>query len=352
MNSKYMSDEPALRFRAEPVRRAMSALVAVALAFALAACGSAPSRGPAGGDPAARDGATPAPVAAPAARRGGGYYKDDGPDDTPPPGLDRIADAQPRAEPMHRFANRPYNVFGQNYVPATERRPFRERGMASWYGRRFHGKPTSSGEPYDMYAMTAAHPTLPIPSYVRVTHVASGRTVVLRVNDRGPFHPGRIIDLSYAAAHRLGYVNAGSAMVEVEAILADEVDMVAAALPVPPLRGRTPVSAPAAASAARAATAGAGAAPAAAAAPDPATSGSAERGVFLQLGVFSSVANAEDFRGMVREELAMLADRLELRDEGGRFRLQLGPYANTEEARAEAERIAQVLKLRPFVVLR
>jgi rare lipoprotein A len=350
MNSMDTSDEMTIFSRAAPLRRAIPVLAAAVLALALAACGSAPSRGPAGAEPAARDGAEPPQVSAPAARRGGGYYKDDGPDDTPPSDLDRIPDAQPRLEPIHRYANRPYNVFGRDYVPATERLPFRERGMASWYGRRFHGKPTASGEPYDMYAMTAAHPTLPIPSYVRVTNVANGRSVVLRVNDRGPFHPGRIIDLSYAAAHRLGYVNAGSVRVEVEAILPDEVDMVAAARPVPPLRGRTPavVDAPTAS----AAPTGAPASPAAAAEPDPTVVGSAERGVFLQLGAFSSAANAEDFRGMVREELAMLADRLELRDEGGRFQLQLGPYATTDEARAEAERIAQVLKLRPFVVLR
>jgi rare lipoprotein A len=97
--------------------------------------------------------------------------------------------------------------------------PYRQRGLASWYGRKFHGKPTSSGERYDMYAMTAAHTILPIPSYVRVTNLSNGRSVVVRVNDRGPFHPDRIIDLSYAAAYKLGYVNAGSTRVEVEAIL-------------------------------------------------------------------------------------------------------------------------------------
>ena len=328
------------------VRRMRFALGAAAVALALAGCGSTPSRGPAGADTGAavRDGAqTPAG----AARRGGGYYKDDGPDANPPSDLDRVPDAEPRDEPLHRFANRPYSVLGRGYVPATERRPFLQRGVASWYGRRFHGKPTSSGEPYDMYAMSAAHPTLPIPSYVRVTHVGNGRSVVVRVNDRGPFHSERIIDLSYTAAHRLGYVNAGSALVEVEAILPDEVDMVAAARPVPPLPGRTAAQVDPAAGAASPVAPQVSAASGAVA---PTTPG--ERGVFLQLGAFSSAASAEDFRGMVREELAMLADRLELRDEGGRFRLQLGPFASADEARVEAERIAAVLKLRPFVVLR
>jgi rare lipoprotein A len=147
----------------------------------------------------------------------GGYYKDDGPGDRVPAG--NIPDAVPRLEPLHRFANRPYEVFGKSYVPHAALQPFRQRGAASWYGKRFHGAKTSSGEAYDMYRMTAAHPTLAIPSYARVTNLANGRSVVVRINDRGPFHGGRIIDLSYAAATRLGYVQAGSAQVEVESIV-------------------------------------------------------------------------------------------------------------------------------------
>jgi rare lipoprotein A len=147
----------------------------------------------------------------------GGYYKDDGPGERAPPSS--TPDAVPRLEPLHRFANRPYEVFGKSYVPHTALQPFRQRGAASWYGKRFHGNRTSSGEAYDMYKMTAAHPTLAIPSYARVTNLANGKSVVVRVNDRGPFHAGRIIDLSYAAAARLGYLQAGSAQVEVESIV-------------------------------------------------------------------------------------------------------------------------------------
>ena len=154
-----------------------------------------------------------------APERKGAYYKDDGPGDKVPADLSKVPDAQPRAEPLHRFANRPYQVFGKEYVPLASVQPFRQRGMASWYGRRFHGQKTASGEIYDMYAMTAAHPTLPIPSYARVTHVRSGRSVVVRINDRGPFHAGRIIDLSYAAAHKLGFTQLGSSEVEVESIV-------------------------------------------------------------------------------------------------------------------------------------
>ncbi len=149
----------------------------------------------------------------------GGYYKDDGPHERPPANLDRVADAVPRSEPLHKYANRPYSALGKQYVPMTSLQPFRQRGLASWYGKRYHGRKTSSGEVYDMYQMTAAHPTLPIPSYARVTSTKNGKSVVVRINDRGPFRSGRVIDLSYVAAHKLGYIQAGEAMVEVESIV-------------------------------------------------------------------------------------------------------------------------------------
>ena len=149
----------------------------------------------------------------------GGYYKDDGPGARPPGNLSSIPDAKPRSEPLNRAANRPYEVFGRKYVPLTSVQAFRQRGVASWYGKRFHGQKTSSGETYDMYAMTAAHPTLPIPSYARVTSVKTGRQVVVRINDRGPFHGGRVIDLSYAAAYRLGLIDSGSGEVEIQSIV-------------------------------------------------------------------------------------------------------------------------------------
>ena len=167
--------------------------LALALAIALAACSASPKKG--------------------------GYYKDDGPGATAPSNLASIPDARPRSEPLHKFANRPYEVFGKKYVPLASVQPFRQRGMASWYGKRFHGQKTASGEPYDMYAMSAAHPTLPIPSYARVTSVRTGRQVVVRINDRGPFHSNRAIDLSYAAAYRLGLIGTGSGEVEIEAIV-------------------------------------------------------------------------------------------------------------------------------------
>jgi len=186
------------------------------LALTLAACGSAPPRdAPSAGSP----------------QRGGGYYQDDGPGDAIPTNLAEVPDAVPRGEPLSRFANRPYEVFGRQYVPLTEVRTFEQRGVASWYGKKFHGQRTSSGESYDMYAMTAAHPTLPIPSYAQVTNLQNGRSVVVRINDRGPFLRDRVIDLSYVGAWKLGYIQSGHAQVEVRAIVPGESRVVAVAQP-------------------------------------------------------------------------------------------------------------------------
>jgi rare lipoprotein A len=230
----------------------------------------------------------------------GAYYKDDGPGANPPAHLASIPDAVPREEPLHRFANRPYQALGRTYTPLTALADFRQRGTGSWYGRRYHGSKTSSGEVYDMYAMSAAHPTLPIPSYARVTNLANGKSVVVRINDRGPFLHDRIIDLSYAAAWKLGYVDAGSAMVEVQSI-------------VPGLLGKA---------------------------------------IVLQLGAFSSREAAESFRARAALQLAWLTDEISLVGAGSLYRLQLGPYATPSAARAVADRIQAELDLKPVLVER
>ncbi|CAN5726756.1 hypothetical protein BH11PSE8_BH11PSE8_05830 [soil metagenome] len=147
----------------------------------------------------------------------------DGPEANPPAGLEGVQDAEPVVEPIRLGGpNKPYEVFGQQYVPITLDRPFAERGLASWYGRKFQGKPTSSGELYNMYAMTAAHPTLPIPSYARIRNPANGREVVVRINDRGPFHSRRIVDLSYTAALKLDILR-GVTPVELERITFEDI---------------------------------------------------------------------------------------------------------------------------------
>lgn len=148
----------------------------------------------------------------------GGYYLDDGPEANPPSNLDDVPDAVPKVEAINPNNSKPYVALGETYTPMKEVQPYKQRGVASWYGKRFNGKKTASGEPYDMYAMTAAHPTLPIPSYVKVTNLKNNRSVIVRVNDRGPFKHTRIIDLSYAAAHKLRMLSQGSTQVEVEVV--------------------------------------------------------------------------------------------------------------------------------------
>lgn len=277
-----------------------------------------------------------------------------------PPDLSSVSDAVPRAEPRSRYGNpASYEVFGQTYHVMDSAQGYVERGVASWYGTKFHGRRTSSGEPYDMYAMTAAHTRLPLPTYVRVTNLSNRRSVVVRVNDRGPFLRGRVIDLSYTAAYKLGYVNVGSAQVEVEQILPDEAPLVAGARPVPPLPARGNegvVAAEAPALAPRALAPLASAAPAAARAAGAAgiapPIASASGGIFLQLGAFASYANAEGFRDAVQTQAASLAERFEVFTDGERFRLHAGPYDSVAAARSAAERMASLLKLKPLVVVR
>lgn len=325
-----------------------------------------------------RESSTTAPrpqTEATAPARGGGYYKDDGPGDNPPD-LSGLADAEPKSEPLHRFANNPYNVFGIAYTPLRAIEPYRQRGLGSWYGRKFHGQRTSSGETYDMYGMTAAHPTLPIPSYARVTNVGNGRSVIVRVNDRGPFHPGRVIDLSYAAAWKLGYVNSGSTAVELELITPGQMPLLAArrspatsaAAPAVVAERRAPPTPPPAPSAAApisppgpvvvqttaiAAVEQPQAAPLPASIPAPTLPVAVEtRGVFLQLAAFSVRDSAENFRARVYRELGWLNDGIEILQKDGLYRLHAGPYRDRNEALGMAERLRAELQLRPMVVVR
>ncbi|MBV2129543.1 septal ring lytic transglycosylase RlpA family protein [Arsukibacterium indicum] len=134
------------------------------------------------------------------------------------PTLLEMTDPAPKAEPLSRGGNRPYQVFGQHYTPIADATVFTETGIASWYGSKFHGHLTSNGETYNMFAMTAAHKTLPLPSYVKVTNLDNGQSAIVRVNDRGPFHRDRIIDLSYSAASKIGMLQRGTARVQLELI--------------------------------------------------------------------------------------------------------------------------------------
>ena len=311
----------------------MKRLVFIALLAALlTACGSAPKRSsptervPAGGG------------------GGGGYYLDDGPGANAPANIDAIPDAVPKIETLSRGSMRPYAVMGRTYTPMTQLTPYKARGVASWYGRRYHGKQTSSGEIYDMYAMSAAHTTLPIPSYVRVTNVANGKSVVVRVNDRGPFIDSRLIDLSYTAAYKLGILGGGSGMVEVESIIPGQSP--AAPQPVAVAIETAPVTAiplpP----------------PAAVAAPVPATpavastSSAAASGSYLQFGAFGVQANAESYLARLQAQADWLAGTLRIQQTDGIYRVQAGPYTSEAAAREAAERAAQTLGSKPVVINR
>lgn len=284
----------------------------------------------------------------------------DGPEARPPPNLMQVPDAVPRLEPIRAGGpNRPYEQFGRNYTPLRADAPYAEEGLASWYGRKFHGRPTASGEPYDMYAMTAAHRTLPIPSYARVTNRANGRSVIVRVNDRGPFVKGRIIDLSYTAALKLDLLRGVSAVV-VERITPEAIrngtwdtDGGALARPSaaivvdgdggPPDAPSTPT-----------ASASTGA-PSAALAPDAMpvrTPVAADRGFWLQLGAYRERSGALLLQQQAAERVEGLAPMLAVFTESTLHRVQAGPFASREEAQRIGERVREQLLLTPIVVER
>lgn len=248
------------------------------------------------------------------------YYQDDGPPDRVPADLSGVGDAVPKVEPPYKPASRPYTALGRSYTPLTGDPAFRQRGLASWYGKQFHGGRTANGEIYDMFAMTAAHPTLPLPSYVRVTAVRSGRSVIVRVNDRGPFKADRVIDLSYAAANKLGIVATGTGEVEIERITMTQIasgewrgggargEATVASAAAAPTQATAPSVAAASSTTAVpstmvapvAAEAAVLAASQGAAAPNEPTA----RGWSVQLGAFAQEANAEALAGRVAALLA------------------------------------------------
>lgn len=286
-------------------------------------------------------------------KKGGGYYKDDGPDANPPSNLDQVPDAVPRIEPYASGANRPYVVFGQRYVPDTTGQPYKRQGIASWYGKKFHGNSTSIGESYDMYAMTAAHTTLPIPSYARVTSLVNGKTIIVRVNDRGPFHSDRIMDLSYVAAYKLGIIGPGSGQVVVESIQQDEIRRWAssgtpAAEPASAI-GSTPVIAPMAA------------VPVAlesqplAQQPAPAPGSAPVRGgignVYLQVGAFSQPANAQSLVSRINTQLgADGAPPASVEQSNNLYRVKIGPYPDRQSAMNAVQRVSDRIGITPSIV--
>lgn len=225
-----------------------------------------------------------------------------------------ISDAVPKVEPRSRYGNPPfYIVYGKRYDVLTSSRGFVERGIASWYGPDFHGKRASSGEIYNMYAMTAAHPTLPIPTYVQVTDLENGRKAIVKVNDRGPFHDGRVIDLSYAAARKLGILQRGTGPVEVRAL-----DPSGPAPPASPVIRVAPAAPP---------------------------------GLFVQVGAFSDVRNAEQLRAQLM--LNQLGD-INIQPDAAAgtplYRVRIGPLSSVDAADLTAQRL-EALGLNDFRVV-
>lgn len=218
---------------------------------------------------------------------------------TPP----RAPDA---SEPRSASGNPPfYEVMGQRYYVLPESAGYSEQGIASWYGREFHGRPTSSGETYDMYALTAAHKTLPLPTTARVTNLDTGKSIIVRINDRGPFMKGRLIDLSYAAARDLGFVSAGTAQVEVQALAG------------------------------------------------PAVAGEAATGtIYVQIGAFSQPDNAEALRRQLQQQgFANAVVRYDGQAEPALYRVRIGPVKNAAEYDAVAARVDRLNLGKPRLVL-
>lgn len=316
----------------------MTAMLASACALILSGCGSAPtSSGKVASKKAGKI----------KSKKGGGYYLDDGPMDEIPENLMEIPDAVPRVEPIRTATGRPYVVFGTTYTPMTELQPYKRAGIGSWYGKKFHGQKTSSGEPYDMFAMTAAHPTLPIPSYARVTSLETGNQVIVKVNDRGPFLSNRIIDLSYTAAYKLGYLNKGSGQVQVELLLPDEIERINLARnnaykPVdkPVVIAKAPVQQP------KTVVAASTAVPVAKPVSKAISTGS---GYYLQLGAYQEASNAQTYQAKFATNLSHKLPSLEIVQMGNFYKLLAGPYPTLADATQAVEEMRS-LGAKSFVV--
>lgn len=311
---------------------------------------------------------------------GGGYYKSDGPGDASPDALMKTPDAVPKIEPYVQKANAPYTVFGKTYTPFTDDRPFSEEGNGSWYGKMFNGKVTSSGDTYNMYGMSAAHPTLPIPSYARVTNLDNGKKVIVRINDRGPFHSDRIIDLSYTAALKLGYANVGSARLKVERILPSEIQQMQsqksitgegvqvgtidnASIEMTSMPSMTPLPPPTTTQTAQAPAASntpsapVYKAPAVTRSVDSMTAASAAsaataatKGYYLQFGAFSQEANAQQAKQKLIQSLGSTVKQLNVVSIKGLYRVVAGTYSTREQALQVASQVEQKGMTKPFVL--
>lgn len=359
-------------------------IVVLMMVLLLAACSSTPkkstplasTKSPATSATTSTQAGQPAPNLPKAGSGRGAYYKDDGPGDNPPLGLELTLDAEPKIEPYSRSGNKPYVVFGKTYTPMLDDQPFTQRGIGSWYGKKFHGQKTSSGELYDMYKMTAAHPTLPIPSYARITNLSNGKQVIVKINDRGPFHTSRIVDLSYTAALKLDYLGKGSSELLLERLLPADIEKMAeskknnvtVASPPPAVLETaaiisvpvatvvdlevTPLAAPVAKD-----SASLDALIANKSDTDPiplpavTNTPNAASGYYLQFGAFGLRSNAEATFTHLQSKLAQLPE-FEIVRQGTLYRLFSGPFASREEANNAIQMAVNVGVPKPIIVQR
>lgn len=292
-----------------------SYLLIIFCCFALVACG--------GGQTVKRT-SKPTPPSKTSSTDGksGGYYLDDGPHANPPANLDDIPNAIPKSEPPLKYSIKPYSALGQKYYPLKTANGYKKRGMASWYGKRYHGKKTASGEVYNMYGMSAAHTVLPLPSYLKVTSVENGRSVIVRVNDRGPFKHSRVIDLSYAAAYKLRLIDQGSGLVDVEAIdpstYSSTENTVANTAPPPTVQtlSNTNVATPQ---------------------------------YLIQAGAFSNESNAENLRKKIQSLNTEQKDNVNRVYNNGLHRLIIGPYSSKLAAEQAANNISRQLGISTII---
>lgn len=337
------------------VVRMLSGFV-LTLPFFLGACSSTvslkqPTPAPA---PAVVKAPSASPAAAPKpvefkdwepAPQGGGYYLDDGPAALRPANLDDLPDAVPQVEAILISKTKPYDALGQTFVPQTSlEQPYKQKGRASWYGRKFHGAKTANGEIYDMHQMTAAHPTLPLPSYAKVTNLKNGKSVIVRVNDRGPFLRGRIIDLSYAAAHKLDYIRHGSADVLVEKMTPEIIAAYHA--------DKSGAENPGVGKAGGSAQAIALSKPdvmAVSSSPSLAPQPLNRNPLYLQIGAFSNRSFAENLLGQVASNSEPLGRAGQILSESGLHRVLVGPFATLEQANEAAIQLTAFVPVQPVI---
>jgi len=315
------------------------------LTFLLVACG---------GSPSVKTSEPTKPTEVSKAKKSGGYYLDDGPGDNPPANIDAIPDAVPRVETLLVRANKPYVALGNSYTPMTEYQPYKKRGVASWYGKRYHGQKTSAGEVYDMYGMTGAHTVLPLPSYVRVTNPENQKSVIIRINDRGPFHSDRLIDLSYAASYKLGLAGKGSGIVDVEAIdprkFVQNAPPASAPKAMPPTEASSVIVEPLKTANIPAPTV----IESTASSTSPSTQGKLTpppvSGAFVQVGAFKSAENAELLSRKITGQNLVENTPVNSWYNQGIHRVRIGPYANRSEAELAAAKVKKALGLNTYIV--